>query len=98
MLATYLLTLSGTPIVYEGGEFSYAADSNVTLTLSCAAEEIGMINAPKHWDIEKEYKDVQVVNTWRECREAAAEENRPELIELAEEGELHFRRHREEMC
>lgn len=35
----YLLTLSGTPIIFEG-------------------QEIGMINIPKSWDIEKEYKDV----------------------------------------
>lgn len=43
MLATYLLTLSGSLIIYEG-------------------EEIGMINAPKDWDIDAEYKDVCTVS------------------------------------
>lgn len=45
-----------------------------------------MINMPKTWDIETEYKDIQVVNTLRECRQAAIEENRPELATKAEEG------------
>ena len=39
LLATHLLTVSGSIIIYEG-------------------QEIGMINAPKDWDIETEYKDV----------------------------------------
>ena len=39
MLATYLLTMSGSVILYQG-------------------QEVGMVNAPKDWDIDTEYKDV----------------------------------------
>jgi oligo-1,6-glucosidase len=30
-------------------------------------QEIGMINAPQHWDVEAEYKDVQSQNYWAEA-------------------------------
>ncbi|KAK4046228.1 hypothetical protein OIO90_006620 [Microbotryomycetes sp. JL221] len=61
MLATYLLTLTGTPIIYQG-------------------EEIGMVNCPKSWKIEDDYKDVNTLNQWRELQEAARAQNEPELL------------------
>ncbi|KAK4045947.1 hypothetical protein OIV83_006500 [Microbotryomycetes sp. JL201] len=62
MLATYLLTLTGTPIIYQG-------------------EEIAMQNCPKHWTFERDYKDVNTLNQWRELQEAAAAQNEPKLLE-----------------
>ncbi|BGP20095.1 hypothetical protein JCM10213v2_008230 [Rhodosporidiobolus nylandii] len=67
LLATYLLGLSGSVIIYEG-------------------QEIGMINAPKSWDIDVEYKDVNTINTWREIREDAKKLNDPSLVERGEAG------------
>ncbi|KZO94962.1 glycoside hydrolase family 13 protein [Calocera viscosa TUFC12733] len=55
MLATYLLTLSGTPIVYQG-------------------EELGMVNMPRSWDVEKEYKDLNTVDYMRELRRIAGDD------------------------
>lgn len=43
MLATYLFTMSGSIIMYQG-------------------QEIGMINVPKHWDIDIDYKDVATLS------------------------------------
>lgn len=68
MLATYLLTLSGTSIIYQG-------------------QEIGMKNAPKDWDIETEYKDIGTINCWNEIKEAAQEQNEPELLEQGAKSE-----------
>ncbi|GAA6008276.1 hypothetical protein JCM10207_000063 [Rhodosporidiobolus poonsookiae] len=67
LLATYLLTLSGSIIVYEG-------------------QEIGMINCPKDWSIEKEYKDVNTINTLRQIKEDAKTTNDPSLVERGIEG------------
>ncbi|POY71041.1 hypothetical protein BMF94_5967 [Rhodotorula taiwanensis] len=60
MLSTYLLTLSGSIIVYEG-------------------QEIGMINAPKDWDIEAD-------NTWREIKADAEKSGDKSLVERGREG------------
>ncbi|SCZ98261.1 BZ3500_MvSof-1268-A1-R1_Chr3-2g06257 [Microbotryum saponariae] len=67
LLATYLLSLSGTPIIYQG-------------------QEIGMINCPESWEIEKEYKDVLTVNMWEEIKHAAEAENDPELLAQGRKG------------
>ncbi|KDE04133.1 hypothetical protein MVLG_05424 [Microbotryum lychnidis-dioicae p1A1 Lamole] len=61
MLATFLLTVSGTPIIYQG-------------------EEIGMINCPKEWEIEDEYKDVATINQWAEMKATAAATNDTKLL------------------
>ena len=31
-------------------------------------EEIGIRNAPKHWDIDIDYKDIETVNYWKKCK------------------------------
>ncbi|BGP40929.1 hypothetical protein JCM10449v2_004894 [Rhodotorula kratochvilovae] len=67
LLATYLLTLSGSIILYQG-------------------QEIGMINAPKDWDIDAEYLDVNTINTWRELKADAAAANDPSLLERGRAG------------
>lgn len=93
MLATYLLTMSGSVILYQG-------------------QEIGMVNAPKDWDIDTEYKDVGTMcvscfefwplashahllitpralrlrATWREIKEDSERLNDPSLLERAREG------------
>ncbi|GAA5996855.1 glycoside hydrolase family 13 protein [Rhodotorula paludigena] len=67
LLATYLLTLSGSIIIYEG-------------------QEIGMINAPKDWDIDTEYLDVNTINTWREIKHDAKVQNDPSLLERGRAG------------
>ncbi|ORY88476.1 maltase [Leucosporidium creatinivorum] len=67
MLATYVLSLTGTPLVYQG-------------------QEIGMKNCPQDWSIDKEFIDVGTVNCWTEIKQAAKEENKPELLKLGEEG------------
>lgn len=67
MLATYLLTLSGSTIIYQG-------------------QEIGFINAPKDWDIEKEYIDVNTINTWREIKADAAKSGDESLLERGRKG------------
>ncbi|KAG0666927.1 alpha-glucosidase mal12 [Rhodotorula mucilaginosa] len=67
MLATYLLTMSGSVILYQG-------------------QEIGMVNAPKDWDIDTEYKDVGTIATWREMKEDSERLNDPSLLERAREG------------
>ncbi|GAA5917560.1 hypothetical protein JCM5296_004356 [Sporobolomyces johnsonii] len=67
LMATYLLTLSGSIIIYEG-------------------QEIGMINCPKEWDIDAEYKDVNTINTWRELKHDAAAQSDPSLLERGKAG------------
>ncbi|GAA6059558.1 hypothetical protein JCM10212_000614 [Sporobolomyces blumeae] len=68
MLATYMLTLSGTPIIYQG-------------------QEIGMINMPKSFDIDKEYKDCDTIGWLREVRAAMEKpDHDPTLLERAIEG------------
>ncbi|GAA6041810.1 hypothetical protein JCM8097_007172 [Rhodosporidiobolus ruineniae] len=67
LLATYLLTMSGSVIIYMG-------------------QEVGTINAPKDWDIDAEYKDVNTINTWREIKEDAKKLNDPSLLDLGREG------------
>lgn len=67
LIATYLLTLSGSLIIYEG-------------------QEIGMINAPKEWDVTKEYKDVNTINTWREIQHDAKVQNNPDLLARGKAG------------
>ncbi|EJT97970.1 alpha-glucosidase [Dacryopinax primogenitus] len=52
MLATYLLTLSGTPIIFQG-------------------EELGMVNMPPSWDVDKEYKDLNTIDYMVELRRMA---------------------------
>ncbi|ETI22444.1 hypothetical protein G647_06519 [Cladophialophora carrionii CBS 160.54] len=32
-------------------------------------EEIGMRNAPTHWDISEEYKDIETINYWKKCQQ-----------------------------
>jgi oligo-1,6-glucosidase len=32
-------------------------------------EEIGIRNAPRSWDISREYKDIETVNYWKKCQE-----------------------------
>ncbi|OAP60793.1 hypothetical protein AYL99_05795 [Fonsecaea erecta] len=32
-------------------------------------EELGMRNAPRDWDIDAEYKDIETVNYWKKCRQ-----------------------------
>ncbi|OAL36974.1 hypothetical protein AYO20_03743 [Fonsecaea nubica] len=32
-------------------------------------EEIGMRNAPRDWDIDEEYKDIETINYWRKCQQ-----------------------------
>lgn len=46
-----------------------------------------MINAPRSWSIEDEYKDVQTVNMWKEMKEAAEAENEPKWKEDGKKGE-----------
>ncbi|GAA5901831.1 hypothetical protein JCM6882_008684 [Rhodosporidiobolus microsporus] len=67
LLATYLLTLSGSLIIYEG-------------------QEIGMINAPKDWSIEEEYKDVNTINTWAEIKSDAKRSGDSPLVERGRAG------------
>ncbi|GAA5864103.1 hypothetical protein JCM8547_005135 [Rhodosporidiobolus lusitaniae] len=67
LMCTYLTSLSGSIIIYEG-------------------QEIGMINAPKDWDIAIEYKDVNTINTWREIQEDAKRNNDPSLVERGRAG------------
>ncbi|BGP06720.1 hypothetical protein JCM10049v2_002544 [Rhodotorula toruloides] len=67
LIATYLLTLSGSLIIYEG-------------------QEIGMINAPKDWDITEEYKDVNTINTWREIQHDAKVQNNADLLARGKAG------------
>ncbi|GAA5971316.1 hypothetical protein JCM8115_000995 [Rhodotorula mucilaginosa] len=67
LLATHLLTVSGSIIIYEG-------------------QEIGMINAPKDWDIETEYKDVCTINTWQEIKADAEKSGDKSLLERGREG------------
>ncbi|SCZ90565.1 BZ3500_MvSof-1268-A1-R1_Chr9g10881 [Microbotryum saponariae] len=62
LLATFLLTVSGTPIIYQG-------------------EEIGMINCPKSWDIDADYKDIGTINQWTEMKQAAEESKDSKLVE-----------------
>jgi oligo-1,6-glucosidase len=31
-------------------------------------EEIGIRNAPREWDIETEYKDIETINYWKKCK------------------------------
>ena len=45
-----------------------------------------MINAPRSWDIETEYKDVGTINMWKEVKEAAEKED-PKWLQLGTEGE-----------
>jgi oligo-1,6-glucosidase len=45
-----------------------------------------MKNCPQDWSIDEEYKDVGTVNCWTEIKQAAEEENKPELLKLGEEG------------
>ncbi|GAA5869405.1 hypothetical protein JCM3774_001445 [Rhodotorula dairenensis] len=73
MLATYLLTMSGSIIMYQG-------------------QEIGMINAPKDWDIDTEYKDVATINTWREIKAVAEKSHDPAFLERGREGIQHTAR------
>lgn len=58
MLATHLLTLSGSLIIYEGRASCFpcrcpSAPAFLTI-VTTSTEEIGMINAPKDWDIDQE--------------------------------------------
>lgn len=43
-----------------------------------------MINAPKSWDIDEEYKDISTINLWRDIKLASVRE--PELLEAGREG------------
>lgn len=45
-----------------------------------------MINAPRSWDIETEYKDIGTINMWTEVKEAAEKED-PKWLQLGTEGE-----------
>ncbi|KAM0790382.1 hypothetical protein ACM66B_003264 [Microbotryomycetes sp. NB124-2] len=78
MLATYLLTLTGTPIIYQGGESLKFVEACVLLT-ETLAEEIGMRNCPEEWSPE-EYRDVNTVRQWRELQAAAEIENDSNLL------------------
>ena len=31
-------------------------------------EEVGIRNAPREWDIETEYKDIETINYWKKCK------------------------------
>jgi len=66
MLATYFMTLSGTPIIYQGrtllssrGPYFSSFRAILTLPFFPTTEEIGMVNIPKDVDVEKEYKDCE---------------------------------------
>ncbi|GAA5844623.1 hypothetical protein JCM9279_002859 [Rhodotorula babjevae] len=67
LLATHLLTLSGSTIIYQG-------------------QEIGMINAPKEWDIDEEYLDVNTINTWKEIKADAEATKDSTLLERGRAG------------
>ncbi|GAA5821069.1 hypothetical protein JCM11251_001947 [Rhodosporidiobolus azoricus] len=67
LMATYLLTLSGSLIIYQG-------------------QEIGMINCPKDWSIEEEYKDVNTINTWTEIKQDAKRSGDDSLLERGRAG------------
>ena len=43
-----------------------------------------MINAPKSWDIDEEYKDISTINLWRDIKLASVRE--PELLEVGRAG------------
>ncbi|OCT51577.1 Alpha-glucosidase [Cladophialophora carrionii] len=42
-------------------------------------EEIGMRNAPTHWDISEEYKDIETINYWKKCQQIY--KDNPEKLE-----------------
>ena len=45
-----------------------------------------MINAPKDWDIEKEYIDVNTINTWKEIKEDAERSGDKSLLAEGKRG------------
>lgn len=58
--------------------------SILSLTLYLSPEELGMVNIPPSWDIQKEYKDVGTIGFWEEIVHAA--ETDPSMIEKGLEG------------
>lgn len=85
LLATYLLTLSGSIVIYEGQEIGSESFWYTRRRRDRHSRLSAVINAPKDWDI-KEYIDVNTINMWREVQEEVARTGDKSLLETATRG------------